>query len=139
MRPLARLFGLSLLLISAGAVHSQTPDPAELDRVWTKCSACHSHDASKHEGIGPNLGGLAGRRAGHLTGFQYSPAFHAVNFVWSDATLNAFIENPQAVVPGTVMAFSGLRNARDRALLVCLLLNGCDHIPAPSSTEAPGP
>jgi cytochrome c len=125
-------------LFVASVSRAQLPDPAQLDRVWTKCSACHSRTASEHGGVGPNLSGLAGRRAGHLAGFQYSLAFRSVNFSWNEATLDAFIENPQQVVPGTVMAFSGLRNARDRALLDCLLLQACDHIGL-ASKETPNP
>ena len=136
MKTILVVLGTCLSLSIFIRTEAQTPDTAELERVWTKCASCHSRDAASKDGIGPNLGALAGRRAGRRPGFKYSPAFRSASFEWNVVTLNEFIADPQQVVPGTVMAFSGLRNPRDRALIVCLLLNACSQIPTESKDPA---
>jgi cytochrome c len=49
---------------------------------------------------------------------------------WTYDEINAFIENPKGHVPGTIMAFPGLRNESDRANLVAYLRTLSDN-PAP--------
>ncbi|MFX7894976.1 cytochrome c family protein, partial [Acinetobacter baumannii] len=59
-------------------------------------------------GFGPQLNGLLGRKAGSLPGYAYSPAMKASGLVWTEATLTAFLRDPNAVVPGTKMRYWGL-------------------------------
>lgn len=86
-----------------------------------KCSLCHSVEPGRHM-TGPSLHDLDGRRAGTVEGFGFSAALSASGIVWSAGTLDAFLESPQTAVPGTAMPFGGLKNATERAAVVCYLV-----------------
>lgn len=82
------------------------------------CRACHSLRPGAH-GIGPSLAGVLGRVAGKATGFNnYSAAMRKKASAWTSESLSLFLENPQAVVPGTSMAFAGIKDAAERQALV---------------------
>jgi cytochrome c len=72
--------------------------------------------------MGPSLSGLDGRTAASISGFNFSAALRDRAIVWNASTLDAFLANPQAFVPGTVMPFGGIRNATQRSALICYLL-----------------
>jgi cytochrome c len=66
---------------------------------------------------GPTLVGLRGRKAGSLADFDYSEAMREAGragLVWDEATLRRYVEEPQAVVPGTFMAAPIFRDATER-------------------------
>ncbi|UAJ12454.1 c-type cytochrome [Glacieibacterium megasporae] len=92
------------------------PPPA-----FAVCAACHATEPGKTR-IGPSLAGIAGRKAGSLDGFVYSPALRASNLVWDAASLDRFITSPAAAVPGTRMAFAGVKDASRRSEIVDYLL-----------------
>jgi cytochrome c len=72
----------------------------------------------------PNLQGVVGRPAGIQPGFRYSNAIRQqarAGLVWDRATLDAFLADPQAIVPGNSMGFFGLRDAQDRSDLIAYL------------------
>jgi len=79
------------------------------------CALCHKVTAGGGNGLGPNLFGVVGRKAGTLDGFAYSPAMKAAGFAWSDDKLIAYIEHPATVVPGNRMPFTGLGEATQSA------------------------
>jgi cytochrome c2 len=93
-------------------------DPARGERVFQRCYACHSVAAGEDRLPGPSLRCLLGRRAGTLAGFEFSPAMveagAAGQLVWTRATLDAFLVDPQSLVPGTVMWIPSLSGAEDR-------------------------
>ncbi|MCK8782935.1 c-type cytochrome [Roseomonas sp. NAR14] len=80
-----------------------TPDGATLFR--RQCMACHSVNAGDPPRQGPNLAGVFGRKPGSVTGFRYSAGYAAADFVWDEAHLDSYLANPQAVIPGSVMAY----------------------------------
>ena len=114
LRPLLVATALSLGL--AGA-HAQ--DAAAGGMAFMQCGDCHSPTAS--DGVGPGLKGVFGRKAGSKQGFIYSPAMKKSTVVWDDKTLDAFLKDPRAVVPGTTMAYGGDDDAKERADLVAYL------------------
>lgn len=115
-------FLLSAILINITmSAHASNCDVALGEQVFTKCTACHSLQARQHM-TGPSLHGLSGRRAGTVDGFSFSPALRDSGIVWSEVTLDSFVQSPQTSVPGTVMPFGGIKSATDRAALVCYLL-----------------
>ena len=78
-------------------------DPATL--FSRQCGTCHVADKAGGQRQGPNLWGVVGRRAGTLPGFTYSPGFAASDIVWQEATLDAYLTNPQAIISTSVMAY----------------------------------
>ena len=92
-------------------------DPARGERVFQRCFACHSVVAGEDKLPGPNLRGVLDRRAGTRPGFRFSPAMiqaGARGLVWTRATLDAYLADPERFLPGTEMAIPGLREAVDR-------------------------
>ena len=99
--------------------NSQAQDAAAGKAVFAQCTACHAVDAKN--GAGPSLKGVVGRTAGSAAGFHYSRAMMQAGFKWDASSLGAFIENPQKKIPGNVMPFSGLPDAKQRADLLAYL------------------
>jgi cytochrome c len=116
--------GLTTLGIMAGAAAISAAPPANPiagATVFKKCASCHTIDPAGRNGLGPNLRGVANRRAGTLAGFAYSPAMKASGLTWNDKTLDRFLTAPRTAVPGTKMIFVGLPNPRDRADVIAYL------------------
>jgi cytochrome c len=113
------LAGLPFLVSQAMA--APAGDPAEGAQVFRVCAACHSLRPGEHR-TGPCLAGVFGRRAGTAEGFRrYSPALKAADVVWNEETLDPWIADPQAFIPGNRMAFRGLPDAKARADLIAYL------------------
>ena len=68
-----------------------------------QCSACHS-DQPGVNGMGPSLAGVAGRKAGTLAGFHFTPALQSSGLTWDAETFDQFMVDPAKMVPGTAMA-----------------------------------
>jgi len=115
VRAAARLVFVPALVWAASAARA---DPARGERVFQRCYACHSVVAGEDKLPGPNLRCVLGRRAGTLPGFEFSPAMveagAAGGLVWTRATLDRFLADPQAALPGTAMGMPGLPGAEDR-------------------------
>jgi cytochrome c len=94
------------------------PTPEALFR--NQCATCHALDASETGRMGPELGDVIGRQAGTVPGFKYSAGFADADFKWDSAHLDAYLENPQAVVPGAVMPYRQA-NADTRKSIVSYL------------------
>jgi cytochrome c len=84
------------------------------------CSICHEVVAGKNR-IGPSLFGVVGRKTGSVEGFHYSDANKNANLTWDPATLDRYLANPRGVVPGTTMAYAGLKDDKKRADLIAFL------------------
>lgn len=109
---------------SPSATPSPTPTPAAAAPVavtappaFALCRACHSTEAGEN-GIGPSLAGVFGAKSAHVASFDYSDAIEGAGLTWNEATLNRYLENPTAVVPGTTMSFAGVRNETQRKAIV---------------------
>jgi len=87
-------------------------------RKYGLCRSCHTLAEDGPRMTGPHLDDLFGRKAGTHEHFRYSEALAASNITWDAASLDAWIENPRAMVPGTKMAFVGLKDPQDRIDLV---------------------
>src|SRR5262249_6138765 len=120
-----RLFAIVLvppLLIAAGTfVHAQKANPTQGQRIFGACAACHSLQPDRNM-TGPSLANLWNRKAGSLPSFtRYSPALRSSNIVWDDNTLDAWIKDPQHVVPGNEMTFPGIKDSQPRTDLLAFL------------------
>jgi cytochrome c len=85
-----------------------------------KCALCHSVVAGKN-GVGPSLFGVVGRPAGSAPGYNYSAANKGSGKTWDEATLDTYLTNPKALIPGTKMVFPGLPEAADRSNVIAFL------------------
>jgi cytochrome c len=95
------------------------PCACEPIAAFAQCAVCHSTDGST--GTGPTLRGVVGRKSGSLPGFRYSRAMRAAAILWDDKTLDRYLANPQGVVPGNIMPFSGVPDPAERAQLIAFL------------------
>ena len=102
-------------LIASPALAAGDPDRGAT--VYEGCQDCHSLDKND---VGPRHRGVYGRKAGSLADFAYSPALKNAGFVWDEATLDKWLTNPQAFLPGARM-FYHLANAQDRADVIAYL------------------
>ena len=124
---------LVLLLLSGTAQPAAAADPGRGQQVFSQaCSACHSLEPGKNM-TGPSLSGVWGRKAGSLQSFmRYSPAIKAADVEWSNETLDPWIADPQAFIPGNNMIFDGIAEDELRADLIAFLKSASN----PNSTAA---
>jgi len=108
---------LACAWISAAA--SAAPDARPESAAFSACAACHSVDGSN--GTGPSLKGVIGRTSGTAPGFRYSRAMKNAAIRWDEASLDRYLANPQEVVPGNIMPFSGVADAPERAAIIAYL------------------
>ena len=110
--------------LCAGAAQvAMAQDANRGQKLFEECAACHSPDRAAADTIGPTLYGVVGRKAGEGTDFRYSPAMKRSGITWSRDSLNEFVADPQKLVPGNRMPYSGMPDAKARADLVAYLLN----------------
>ena len=95
-------------------------DAAKGEKVFLQCKSCHAVEPGQN-GIGPSLAGIIGSEAGKVEGFNYTPANRDSGITWSSEKMFQYLENPQRIIPGTKMAFAGLRDPQDRADLIAYL------------------
>jgi len=115
-----RSSALALVLVASfagGSTHA-AGDPKRGAEIYQRCQLCHSITT---DDTGPHHAGLFGRHAGSVPGFPYSEAMRKSGIVWSETTLDQFLANPQAYVPGTRMTFTGLPDPQDRADVIAYL------------------
>ena len=108
-------------MTASGAALAQQGDSKRGQKVFEVCGACHSATGATNE-VGPSLRGVFGRKAGSLEDFRYSPAMKRSGITWSAQSLEAFITDPQKVVPANRMPYDGLPGAQDRADLIAYLM-----------------
>ncbi len=129
----------TLLLLTTAVLAAG--DPVLGARAFGQCTACHSIEAGRHL-TGPSLANVWGRKAGTTDGFtRYSDALQRSGIVWNEQTLDKWLTNPQAMVPGNNMAFAGVRDAKARSDLVAYLKaasEGKAPAPAPAGRMANG-
>ena len=122
---LAALFLAQAGLVSSAAFAQAAPvataarpgDPVRGMALYQGCESCHSLNEND---VGPKHRGVVGRRAGSVADYAYSPALKSSGLTWDEATLNRWLVNPSALVPGTKMFFK-IDDAQGRADLIAYL------------------
>jgi cytochrome c len=104
----------SLALVAAAlalpSVPAKAQDLAAGEQSFKKCLPCHSVGEGATNKVGPHLNGLEGKKAGTTPDYSYSDANKNSGLVWSDAVFKEYIKNPMGQMPGTKMAFPGIKN-----------------------------
>ena len=108
-------------LVLTGSVARAEGDAARGEKRYEECVACHALEKDK-ESVGPSLYGVFGRKAGEGADFRYSPALKRSGITWDQASIDTFIADPQATVPGNRMPYAGIADAAARADLIAYLV-----------------
>jgi cytochrome c len=119
----SRLIVAAASLAVAVSSPALAADGAQLFK--TRCASCHWDPAQANERPrqGPSLKKLIGRTAGTHPGFtRYSAAMRKAGFKWTADQLSSYLDNPRKVVPGTSMAFVGLKKPDERKAVVDYLV-----------------
>ena len=102
------------------------------EKVFKKCSACHSIVKGGKNNIGPALYNVVGRKVGAVDDYKYSKALSSYEKEWTFEELNGYLIKPAKWIKGTKMAFAGLRKEKDRASVILYLNQNSDNpLPLP--------
>lgn len=112
------------------AVRLASANAEKGEGVHKKCTSCHSFEAGGANKIGPNLHDVVGNKKASHEGFTYSEALKSKGGEWTYEDLDHFLENPKGFVPGTKMAFAGVKDPGQRADLI-MFLRGLKSNPPP--------
>lgn len=108
IRAVALMIALQSFGTNAVLAQMDIPSPAKptgAEFFKRQCATCHTTNSADVQRQGPTLAGISGRKAGTVAGFNYSPALAKADFAWTDDKLDAWLINPQAVVPGAIMPY----------------------------------
>ena len=97
-----------------------TGDPAKGEKTFALCRSCHVLEEGVNR-VGPSLYNIVGRKSGTVAGFNYSEANKNSGVTWTTDVLYEYLKDPKGFMPGTKMAFPGIKNDQDRANLVAYL------------------
>jgi len=114
------LFLASAFVLAFPAI-SYAQDAAAGEKVFLQCKACHQVGETAKNVVGPVLNGVIGRPAGSVAGYAYSEANKKSGLTWDEVTFREYIKDPKAKVPGTKMAFPGLKDEQKLNDLVAYL------------------
>ena len=107
---------LSALIVIASTVAAsgaQAQDVAAGKTSFNKCMACHAIGEGAKNRVGPELNGLDGRKAGTAPDYSYSDANKNSGITWNKDQFLEYIKDPKAKIPGTKMAFAGIKNEKE--------------------------
>jgi cytochrome c len=114
------------LALAASGASAQTADEKEAavkagETVFAQCRACHQVGPTAKNTVGPKLNGLMGRKSGEVEGYNYSDANKNSGITWDDASFAEYIANPREKMPGTKMAYAGLKDPKRIENLIAYL------------------
>lgn len=116
MRRIAELAAVLVLGLAAPAFADDAAQHG--DAIFKRtCFICHATTPGMTK-LGPSLAGVLGRKAGTLPGYTYSEAMKKAGLTWNESTLNTYLGDPRALVPGTKMTFVGLHEPADRQAVI---------------------
>jgi len=103
------LFVAGVIIVTACAT-AAAQDAHRGEQVFEACRPCHGIGPQAANMLGPELNGLDGRHSGSVAGYPYSDANKKSGIVWNESTFKQYIQDPQAMVPGTKMFFVGIKD-----------------------------
>lgn len=124
MKTALKLAIAAAALTSFAGIAQAEGDAKAGEKVFRKCKACHMVGEKAKKRVGPPLNNIVGAKAGAQEGFRYSKAMKEKGeggLTWTEETLDSYLKKPRKVVPGTKMAFPGLKKDDDRADVIAYL------------------
>lgn len=112
---------IAALLWAGPIAAAQAQDVGAGEKVFMQCRPCHQVGEAAKNIVGPSLNGLFGRKAGTVEGYEYSASNRASGIVWDETTFAEYIKNPKAKIPGTKMAYAGLKDEKRVQDLIAFL------------------
>lgn len=95
-----------MVVVASAQMSPPAAKPADGAALFRQqCATCHTTNASDPARQGPTLFNIVGREAGTIEGFRYSAGFATAKFKWDEQKLDEWLTNPQAMIPGAVMAY----------------------------------
>jgi cytochrome c len=114
MMPLVKSCLIAAIAVIVTTTGSSAQDPAAGEQVFKRlCSPCHDIGPDAKVKLGPPLNGIDGRKAWTYESFNYSQANKNSGIIWSKETFTKYIHAPMQEMPGTRMAFVGIKNDND--------------------------
>src|SRR6185312_4699335 len=110
---LVALMALNSLTVAASGALAQDVDLAAGKSSFNKSLACHAIGEGAEKKVGPELNGLDGRHSGTAEGYSYSDANKNSGITWGKDVFLEYIKDPKAKIPGTKMAFAGIKNEKE--------------------------
>jgi len=107
------LSALVVITSSAATSAALAQDVAAGKTSFNKCMACHAIGAGARNKVGPELNGLDGRKSGTAPDYSYSDANKNSGITWNEGEFKDYIKDPKAKIPGTKMAFAGIKNEKE--------------------------
>ncbi len=117
MRRIVMSVATAVCLVNAASAQ----DPAEGEKVFATCKACHQIGEGAKNAIGPELNGVVGRKAGSVAGYSYSDANKNSGITWDESNLTEYLKDPKVKVPGTKMIFAGIKDEKKVQDLIAFL------------------
>lgn len=121
---LGMILAITATLAAGGSLASELGDPAQGQKTFGQCKQCHDIGQGAKNRIGPHLNGVFGRAAGSIDGVRYSKSMLRAGddgLIWTVEALDAYIENPKALVSKTRMNFRGIKDPKKRGDLLAYL------------------
>lgn len=118
------LAGAVLAVVASAAPGNELGDPEIGQTLFNQCSGCHEVGPGARNRVGPHLNDVFGRTAGALEDFRYSRSMDRAfgdGLVWDLETLDAYLENPRALISGTRMSFRGMDDPEERGHVLAYL------------------
>jgi cytochrome c len=104
--------------LGSAETHGGDGDPSRGQALFEKrCVGCHALEQNRE---GPKLQGVYGRAAGSVTDFAYSPALRKTHVVWDESSLDKWLTDPDAFIPGNEMDFQ-ISKPQERQDLIAFL------------------
>ena len=103
-----------VIIASSAAVSAALAQDADAGKTsFNKCLACHAIGEGAKNKVGPELNGLDGRKSGSAPDYSYTDANKNSGITWNEAQFKEYIKDPKAKIPGTKMAFAGIKNDKE--------------------------
>ena len=119
MRPVTMLAAAMALLLPAGA-HAAGDAEAGKTAFNRRCAVCHAVAEGQNK-VGPSLHGVVGRASGSVANFNYSPAMKSAGKTWDQASIDTYLQDPKAYVPGNRMILAGIKDEAERQNIIAYL------------------